>query len=197
MGFLVSQVEGGNHDLALADGGVLPVFIGPALGPSGLNLARVISPNGPLSSFTLQPTTVGKLLAVIDITPKQTGLLLVSANFQIVADGVDFPQIAMLWEENLTAVTGGTLLAPGLTDGNLGTLATTPDVVSGGTEVYSAAAPTAVFGASNYVNIAFAGIPFELTAGVRAAVGFFGISTGSETGWTVSLTASAVEQVMV
>ena len=195
-GFLIAQVEGGNHDLALADGGHLPIFIGPGIGPSGLSLARVISGNGPEATFAVQPTTLGKLLAVVDITSLQTGLVLVSANFGIQADATDTPGVAMFWMPGLTSVSGGTLIAPGLTDGNLGTLATTPDVIATGTEVFAVSGPTAVINAANTVNLAFAGVPLKLMPGVRTAIGFLGISNSAETGWTVGLTVSVVEQVM-
>ncbi len=194
---LMVDHEGGNHDLALSPGGNLPAFSGPLTGPgSPLDLARVITGNGPEATFSVQPTTAGKLLCVVDITPKQTGLVLVSANFGIVANAADAPGIAMFWEENLTAVGGGTLIEPGLTVQNAGTLTTTPDVVATGTEVFAVSGPTAVILAENVVNLAFAGVPIKLTAGVRACIGFFGTSDAAETSWTVGLALSVVEQVM-
>ncbi|HEY2570825.1 MAG TPA: hypothetical protein VGI27_05100, partial [Solirubrobacteraceae bacterium] len=84
-------------------------------GTSIVSLARVVSPTE-ITAFPapFQPTTLGKVLFVADFTPEVSGLVLVSVNVDIESDAVGVPGLA-LFVVPLTAVTGGTLIAPGLT----------------------------------------------------------------------------------
>lgn len=174
--FLCSDRTGGNYDLVCSDGQVLPVFTAqpsPA-SPS----ARVVTPNGG-GDVVITPGTAGKLLAVIDITPQSTGLVVVSGNFFMTSPG-DIDDILMgikfVEVPGAGTITGGTLINPGLTQAPT---STTPDVTAG-TEPQVAATAEQVVNSVNTGYIAFASVPIQLTPGERAFIAFL-IETGINT----------------
>jgi hypothetical protein len=151
--------------------------------------AKVTTPTTPETQVTLTPGAAGQLLAVIDITPTSTGLVLVSANFGVIPASADAPQIAMFFVEDLTAVTGGTLVSPGLTTHPT---SITPALPGSG-EVFATADTAETIAAQLVASLTFAGVPVQLTVGHRAGIAFFAVSNGT-IAWTVGMSISAVEQ---
>jgi hypothetical protein len=145
-------------------------------------LARVVSPTVITPwPVPFQPGVAGKILFVADITPEVTGELLVSVNVQIISDGAGVPRILLGVVGPLTAVTGGTLLAPGLT---LEATSVTPD--------FSTALPVATNldetfddGAGNphTAVLTIASIPINATRGVRIGIVGFAADTSTQS-WT-------------
>jgi hypothetical protein len=80
---------------------------------------RVVSPNDYNTNIigNIAPGAGGAIIAVVDITPKASGLLYVSGYLHADATsvGVDEVTLQSNYLPSLTGITGGTLIAPGLT----------------------------------------------------------------------------------
>ena len=80
---------------------------------------RVVSPNDFATNTigNVSPGGGGAIVAVVDITPKASGLLYVSGYMHADATsvGVDEVTLQTNYLDGLTGITGGTLIAPGLT----------------------------------------------------------------------------------
>ena len=157
------------------------------LPPAPLPLARVVTPNGQPSLGPFVGGFSGRLL-VVDITPTKTGLLI--CQFQIgdlsdsTVEGIDFE---VFIADNLTGITGGTLIAPGLTasePGNLITAVASDAPVFVGETVTPPVSPAGT--RAVYFNA-----PLQAVVGHRTAIIAFTGATGDPTFSFVS--ASVVE----
>jgi hypothetical protein len=162
-----------------------------AEGGAALSLQRVVSPTEitPLPA-PFQPGTGGKILFVADITPEVSGLLLLSVNLNLISDATGAPGLAIFVVE-LTAVAGGTVLAPGLT---VEPTSTTPDF-STGIPAFATAEPTFDPGDGSHTAVlSIAGLPINGTVGTR--YGVIGIARDTSTQhWTsLNIGLSLVEQ---
>lgn len=161
-------------------------------GADFMSLARVITPNLESSlPVPFEPTAAGKVLVVADITPESTGLLLVSVNLSIIEDAAGTPGIAVIFLDDLTAVTGGTLIAPGLT---AEPTSTTPSFSPGGVVIMAVQEATFAAAQPNNAVLTIAAAPVQVTVGHR--VGIFVVAVDSSTqNWTaLGLSMSVVEQ---
>jgi hypothetical protein len=154
-------------------------------------LQRVISPTEitPLPA-PFQPGTLGKVLFVADITPEVSGLILLSVNLNLISDAAGAPGLA-IFIVALTAVAGGTVLAPGLT---VEPTSTTP-AFGTGIPAFAMAEPTFDPGDGSHAGIlTISGLPINGTVGQR--YGIIGVARDTSTqNWTaLNIGLSAVEQ---
>lgn len=153
---------------------------------------RVITPNAEalLPGLPFQPGT-GKVLLVADITPQSSGLLLCSIQLAIVEDAAGVPAMALIYVDDLTAVTGGTLIAPGLT---VQPTSTTP-AFGAGVAVFAVEAVTFNDGINpNNAILTFAGIPVQAVEGHRSGIIVVAKDSGAQHWTGVTATVSVVEQ---
>jgi hypothetical protein len=157
------------------------------------SLARVVSPNlETLLPSSFSPTSSGKVVAVVDITPSAAGLMLTSINMAIVASAPDDATLIAFFVPNLTAITGGTLVAPGLTFAPTSTtpLYTDPSSVI----MLSAVEPTEVVGGANIGTVSMANLPVQATPNKRCGIVFVAVSPNNTTWTSVAVSTAVVEQ---
>jgi hypothetical protein len=183
------QAPGGNIPLARADGGTLLVQAGGPL--SNVSLAHIQTPNTETQFLASEaPGPGGALLAVLDITPNVAGRLRVTVTVALDSSAPDTPEVALVFIDNLTAVTGGTPIAPGIT---AGPTSTTPPA-SGGVSMFEAASPTFTFGANTVAFVTLASMPLQVTPGHRVGIAVFLASPASAT-FTAISAAMTVDEV--
>lgn len=171
---------------------LIALGIARGAGANASALPRVITPNAPQTfAAALAPAAgTGSLVAAVDITPRKSGLLLCSALFNIQSDAADQCLIELLYVDLLTAITGGTLLAPGLT----ATPTSTTPVDTSNPPVAVQAQSTQVFtGPLNDAAIIFPSVPVQAIAGHRSLIAFRGVSVNLRT-WLVGGTISVIER---
>ena len=183
---LMSKFAGGNFNLALADGGNLPVISSPG----GLG-AKAYTPNTEQSFGPVTPGTgAAFLLAVADVTPTESGLLVVDYVVTANASAPDTITVLAWLILNLTAVVGGVSGGTNIT--KIPTSTAPAAGVSPATPMLVSGAPTA--GAQNTVSIAGGGT-LLVPAGQRVGVALIGASTSNAINWTsVGYTFSVLEQ---
>lgn len=174
----------------------LGVVLGEGINPNGSGsgaLARVLSPNGEtVLGSTFSPTSAGKLMAIVNITPKSSGIVLTSILAEIVASGADDCVLNIYYIPNLVSVTGGTLKAPGLTF--LPTSSTPPYTDPTAVLMFSAAASTFSLSGANTASVALPNLPLSIPSEVDAGIAIVGASVNN-TNWTnVGLAVSSIEQ---
>jgi hypothetical protein len=153
---------------------------------------RVVTPSiETLLPVPFAPGVGGEVLLVADVTPTASGLFLVSVNIALVESAAGVPGLALFFVENLTAVTGGTAVAPALT---AEPTSTTP-AFGAGTPVYAVEQPSFNDGSNpNNGILTMASIPVQLTAGVRAGIIVVARDTGAQNWTAISAQFSAIEQ---
>lgn len=158
---------------------------------AGSEVARVVTPNAETIFATdFSPSDAGTLFMALDITPEASGLLIISVNIAIVAEGTDQPSCAMFYVDDLTAITGGTLIAPGIT---AVPTATTP-AFGAGVEVFAASNATQLVDEDHISLLTFAGIPVQAVAGHRTGLVFVADSPAEVVWATVACSLSVIEQ---
>lgn len=187
--YLVSNRTGGNYDLVTADGQVLPVFFAPG-GPPNPGLVL-----GGIGESDITPTTAGKLLAVMAITPLSTGAMFISGNFSVESSGdLDTVSVEIAAVEDLTSVTGGQVIAPNIYVGsNVAPLTVDPAFPSSWSAVFAGATSESVIDDENVAYISFANVPITFTVGQQGGVAFFVVSSAADIEWLVGLTLTAQE----
>lgn len=134
------------------------------------------------------PGPGGAVLALLDFTPTRTGLMRISVNVSMnVTGGADQPSIALIYLDNLTAVGGGTLIAPGIT---AGPSSVTP-AVGGGVAMCAFAEET--FDGDSVAVVTLAGIPLQAVVGHRTGVAVIIASPHSRTFTNVAAVISVDE----
>src|SRR5215472_2351434 len=173
LGFAIPADAGqGDFGLVKEDGQALLII--PLDVATAGSTARVVTPNAEaVFAGAFSTGEGGAPLAVLDITPTSSGLLIVNANFAIQAvEGTDTPLISLYYVDNLVSVNGGTLYAPGLTSAPT---STTPNETSG-VGVFGLSQATQVINTQNLCELTFAGVPVQAVAGHRTGLAFFAIS---------------------
>lgn len=128
--------------------------------------ARLSTPNTETQFLASEaPGPGGAVLALLDFTPTRTGLMRISVNVVLNASGADTPTVALTYIDNLTAVGGGTLIAPGIT---AGPSSVTP-AVGTGVSMCAIAEPTFTDGGT-VATIVLASIPLQAVVGHRTGV---------------------------
>lgn len=151
---------------------------------------RVVTPNTPTSlAVPFAPGPGGKVLLVADITPQSSGLLLVSVNLSIIEDAAGVPGCEIIFVDDLTAITGGTLIAPGLTSEPT---STTP-AFGAGEAVFATAQPSTA-GAPHIATLTLASVPVQAVTGHRTGIILLGVDTGAQN-WTNILAAISVVEL--
>lgn len=199
MQLVTTDLTGSNVNAVTQDGQVVPLIPVPASALQGVEGAVVASPNT-VSSFagSFVPGTTGSLLAVIDITPVATGLLTINVDLggsclATAADGA-LPELLVFVVADLTAVTGGTELVPGLT---LTPTSTTPAASGGVTWNEDGMPPfTVPGGGPNDFFLRAFGV-FQGTVGTRYGVCLFVADKDNTNTWGVGGQFSVVERSSV
>jgi hypothetical protein len=160
---------------------------GPVVTP-----ARVVTPTEEtILPAPFQPGALGKVLLVADVTPTRTGLLLVSVNVTIVEDAAGVPGLALFFVDDLTGITGGTLLSPGLT---AEPTSTTP-AFSAGVPVFAVEEPSFDDGSNPHNAIVqMASVPVQAVVGHRTGIIVVGRDTGTQN-WTAMAAAVSVVEL--
>jgi hypothetical protein len=161
-------------------------------GTGPVTLQRVITPTTvALLPAPFEPTSAGKILFVIDITP-QSNLILVSVNVDLISDGAGVPGLNLVLVPLLTAVTGGTVIAPGIT---AEATSTTP-AVSTGTEIVPTEAPTFDDGSGNPHSciLVVASAPVTVIAGQRYGIVCLARDTSTQNWTSIAAAISAIAQ---
>ena len=160
-------------------------------GGAPLTLTRVVTPNADTSlTAPIAPGVLGKVLLVADITPQSTGLLLVSVNVDLIEDAAGVPGFAIFFVDNLTAVTGGTLIAPGLTEEPT---STTP-AFGAGVAVFATEAPSFDDGTNPHnAVLPLAGVPVQAVVGHRTGIIVVARDTGAQNWTAIAATVSVIE----
>jgi hypothetical protein len=186
MGFLVTDQTGGNFNLALADGGVLPVQ--GASGSSGTAGAAAYTPNTEQSFGPITPGGSAVVLAVADITPKASGLLSIKATVAVSSSVPDALNLALFAVAPLTAITGGTLVGQGITEDPT---STTP--AFGGAPIMSTLGVESTTG-GDLAGVTITGT-YQAVAGQRTGIVLTGLSAvGGATTWVVGFSFEVIEQ---
>jgi hypothetical protein len=157
--------------------------------------ARVVTPNTE-SSFAANgdsfvPAEAGRILAVVDITPTASGLLIVNAAFAVSSNASDIPSIALFYIDLLTGITGGSAL-PGASA--ITRLPTNTTPAHSGSPVFVPFQGTVVLGPNNVAQVSFPGVPVTAVPGHRTGLVFFAQSTSNSAQWTVGGSVSIIEQ---
>jgi hypothetical protein len=154
-------------------------------------LARVITPNAEAGKvLTPLAPGVATVLLVADITPTTTGLLMVSVNVAVIEDAPGVPGLALFYVPNLTAVTGGTPIAPGLTDQPT---STTP-AFGAGTLVWTTEQDSFNDGVNpNNAIPVMAGVPIQAVVGQRSGIIVVARDTAAQNWTSVAASVSVIE----
>jgi hypothetical protein len=161
-----------------------------ANGGSPVTFTRVTTPNTETSlTVPFQPTDVGKVLLVADLVPQTTGLLLVSVNLDVIEDAAGAPAIAAFLVDDLTAVTGGTLIAPGLTEEPT---STTP--AFGGPPIFSTEQASFAAGNPHQASLTLASCPVQAVVGHRIGIVIVASDTAAQN-WTGIAVSMAVVEI--
>jgi hypothetical protein len=162
-----------------------------ANGETTVSTTRVVTPNAETPLTAPFAPGAGKVLLVADITPATSGLLLVSVNVALIEDATGVPGFAIFFIDNLTAITGGTLLAPGLTEEPT---STTP-AFGTGVLVFSTEAPSFNDGSNPHTAVlTLAGVPVQAVVGHRTGIVVLARDTAAQNWTSVAATVSVVEQ---
>jgi hypothetical protein len=162
-------------------------------GGAPLTLSRVVSLNDIATKSLPAPFAPGvsKVLLVADITPQSSGLLIVSINVDVIEDAPGVPGIALFYVDDLTAITGGTVVAPGLT---AEPVSTTP-AFGAGVAIFAAEAISFNDGANpNTAIVIMAGIPVQAVVGHRSGIIVVAHDTGAQNWTSLSASVSVVEE---
>lgn len=157
---------------------------------------RVISPNG-LGANDLGNITPGAstIIAVVDITPQASGLLYVAGYLETGATSAGTDRVSMDINgiPTLTGITGGVLVAPGLTLAQgaaiTGVAGGAPQ--SGSRTFVESAAPAGTLTGAWTMAFAF---PFQATPGDRTGLEFLLTSGSNRTFDNLTLCLSVTEQ---
>lgn len=154
-------------------------------GATGAFLATPASGTGAqLVASGFEPQIAGKLLAVVDITPQKSGILLLSATLEVVASLADTPNVAVYYVDALTGVVGGTVISPAGVPG--------AEIVATPTSTTPAfGTGSIVFESDNTVSsagqtIVLANVPIRAVEGHRTLIAIVGLSSSNTITWTVS-----------
>jgi hypothetical protein len=185
MGFLVSSADGATHQLALADGGTLQV---QSLIPGGDTApTRIYTGNteSTLSSVGFAPTSAGAPLLAIDFTPQASGLIEFQGTLVIGSSVAEAIQLVTEYVPNLTAITGGTILAGTTPAGavHIGPTSTTPADTTGAI-VMAQGGTTVLSNGQNAILITIA-VTFQAVKGQRSALVLRGLTATNTTTWAV------------
>jgi hypothetical protein len=176
----------------------IALAIAKAAGGVGALGNRVVSPNDFATNQigNIAPTGAGVFVAVVDITPRASGLLYVSGYLGADATSVGVDQVILEsgYYPGLTGITGGTLIAPGLTTAQ-GAPITAVTLTGAPTQIALSRAETqapagALTGAWS-MPIAF---PVHAVAGQRTGITFFLISANARTFTNLQLSIDVTEQ---
>lgn len=182
---LVARVKQGNAQIVTQG-------INPNATASVGSKARVVTPNSETVFTTNFSPGTSKLLAVIDITPSNSGLLLASFTAAIVTAAPDSCEIVAFFVDNLTSVVGGTLIAPGVT---AVPSATVPDWAVHGVEMFASFSPTTSVAGQIDAIVPMCDMPVQVSAPLhRVGIAFVAASTNAVQWQNVSAMATAIEQ---
>jgi hypothetical protein len=161
-----------------------------ANGETTVSANRVVTPN-PITELTVPfAPGAGKVLLVADITPQSSGLLLVSVNLGITEDAAGVPAFLIAYVDLLTAVTGGTLIAPGLTEEPT---STTP-AFTAGVGVFAVENPSFNDGTNPHeATLTAASVPVQAVVGHRTGIIVVAKDTGAQNWTAISASVSVVE----
>lgn len=150
---------------------------------------RVFSPPQAQLPVPFQPTSAGKLLAVADVTPQFTGKLLVSVNIALFEDASGTPAFALFYVDDLTAVTGGTVIAPGL----IGEPTSTTPAFGAGVPIAAVQEPSFAGSAPDQAILVMASIPVQAVVGHRTGLVLVATDTGTQNWTGITAMISVVE----
>src|SRR5271167_2715928 len=192
--FLMTDTTGGNYDLALADGGHLPVRGGTSTTPV---LSQTYGPNAEsVLTTTFSPGTgAGALLFAMDFTPTSSGLMEFAGTFEASVSDPDDLEFILELVENLTAITGGVPLVGATPTGKitLQPTSTTP-VDTGGTVILAVGVTSEELNTSDADQALWAiTATFQATPNVRAALVVRGISPAGAS-WGIGGNISLLER---
>ncbi len=141
---------------------------------------------------TLAPTTAGKLLAVVDVTPKKSGFLLLSAMMEVVASAPDTVNFVVYYVDELTSVVGGTAISPDAVAGSqiVGQPTSTVPDFSTGDVLFESDNTTSTTGHT----VSIANLPVRAIPGHRTLLAIVGVSSSDSTTWTANGQIVCVEQ---
>lgn len=178
-----------DNEAALARNWMAPLYAIAAGAPAPPMTATLQTPNTETTFLASEaPGPGGAVLALLDFTPTRTGKMRINVNVSMnVTGGADFPTIALIYIDNLTAVGGGTLIATGIT---AGPSSVTPPV-SGGVSMCAFAEPT--FDTDSVAVVVLAGIPLQAVVGHRTGVAVVLASPNSRTFTNVAAVISVDE----
>ena len=140
----------------------------------------------------LAPTTSGKILAVVDVTPKKSGFLTLSAMLEVAASAPDTVNFTVYYVDELTSVVGGTAISPDAEAGNqiVGQPTSTVPDFSTGDVLFESDSTTSAVGHT----VAIANVPVRAIPGHRTLLAIVGFSSSDSTTWTVDGQIVCVEQ---
>lgn len=186
--FLVTENAAGNVPLARSDGGaILTVAQNAAQIAPLLAGSRAFTPNAESSFGPITPGGAPTPLAVADITPKTSGLLLITATFAVQSSVPDALSLALFAVAPLTAIAGGTPVGTGIT---ADPTSTTPSF--SGSPIMSGIGVESTLGGDNATVSVTA--TYQATVGQRTGIVATGLSAvGGATTWTVGFTLSVIE----
>lgn len=150
---------------------------------------RVVSPPEAQLSVPFQPTSAGKLLLVADVTPQFTGLLLVSINLALIEDATGTPAFAIFFVDDLTAVTGGTEVAPGL----IGEPTSTTPAFGSGVPIMAVQEPSFAGSAPHQAILTAASVPVQAVVGHRTGIVVVATDTSTQNWTAITAMVSVVE----
>lgn len=164
--------------------------INESLGPPPMT-ATLQTPNTETQFLASEaPGPGGAVLALLDFTPTRTGKMRISVTVALNSSAVDDPTVSLIYIDNLTAVGGGTLIAPGIT---AGPSSVTPAVGSG-VSMCALAQPTFVESAVDVGIVVLASIPLQAVVGHRTGVAVVIASPASATYTNIAAIISVDEQ---
>jgi hypothetical protein len=131
----------------------------------------------------------GPILLVADVTPRASGLLLCSFNVSISTAAPDQVGMFLANVEGLTAITGGTEVAPDIFAEPTGITSTSPASLVAGPFEDS----TEVISGSNITVISIAAVAIQMTSGERGAVGLVCASIANVAWDVIQATVSIIE----
>lgn len=125
------------------------------------------------SGFT--PTEAGKVLVAVVITPRVSGNLRVSANFEMVPSTSDTPSIAGYFVQPVTGVSGGDTIVGTPLNGITVTPTSTTPLATSGTNIFEPE-----LGAGTAFEVTVAAVPVQAVVGEPVLIAFV-LGSGSNT----------------
>jgi hypothetical protein len=130
------------------------------------------------------------VLLVADVIPTASGLLLCSFNMTVDTSAPDAIILGVAVQPKLTAIVGGTVVAPNIIAEPISTAGDDPAVL-----VYGPAdEETILVGGSNVASAAVAVAAFQAVPGERIGIGLL-VGSANGTSWTTIMVTAAIIEV--